>query len=249
MNIEYNKSFCKTQNLINYCRQISEICNKYDNLCNPFFIDDEYKDFSDYPCIYLALEDEKIIGFLSVFVIDDYNVELCGFVLPQYRRNEIASNLFYRMVMDFHTASFRLPMAVDNEAGENFASKMGFLYGATECSMQLQKNCFQPDFVPVELSPHKEDDQIEIAGFIDGIQIGRVIISAFDMSVCIHDVEVIEQFRRNGYGFRIMCSVLKDIFKKYDKAILHVTKENVPAYNLYQKLGFEELEVLKYFEI
>ncbi len=249
MNIEYNKSFCKTQNLINDCRRISQICNDYDNQKNPFFIDEEYKDFSDYPCVYFAMENNKIVGFISVYVIDKYNVELCGFVLPEYRRNQIASNLFFRMVMDFDSSSFRLPTDCGNEIGAKFAKKMGFVYTATECSIKLEKGDFDADFVSVDLSPHKENDEIEITGSIDDIQIGQVIISAFDMCACIHDVEVFEKFRRNGYGYRMMCSVLKDIFDKYDSAILHVTKENIPAYEMYKKIGFEEIEVLKYFEI
>lgn len=248
-NIEYNKSVHKTSKIVENLKSLADICNENDGVKNPFFYDEEYVDYSDKPWIYTAAINENIVGFLCPYEIDKYNVEFCLFVAPKYRRQQIGSNLFFRMVMDFGEQSFRISMAPDNNVGEAFVSKMGFTYGSTECSMMLDKNDHKDFSEPIELSPVKTDDSIVITGIIDDIEIGTLELSAFDMTVCIHDVEVEEKFRGNGYGYRMLESSLNDIFKKYDSVILHVTKENTPAYALYSKAGFKLVEELKYYEL
>lgn len=247
--IEFKKSYNLTQELINSCKEISSICNDFDGLNNPFFIDNEYDDFSKFPWLYYAMADSKIIGFISIYVIDTYNVEICGFVLPEYRRNKIASNLFAMMVMDFEEMSFTLSMSPDNDFGQAFAYKMGFTYCSTECSMQQKKGQHTTFKDTLSLNPKKQDDEIFVRGLIDGKEIGHSTISVFDNIVCIHDVEVYEEYRGNGYGYRLIGTLLNHIFEKYDGAILHVTKENEPAYRLYKKVGFEVVEELEYYEI
>jgi ribosomal protein S18 acetylase RimI-like enzyme len=58
-----------------------------------------------------------------------------------------------------------------------------------------------------------------------------------------------ESFRRKGYGLQIMRAVLSSVNKKYNHAILHVTKENFIAVALYQKLGFIITDSVLVYEI
>lgn len=248
-NIKFQKSFKQTSELVNFCKEISSICNDFDGLNNPFFIDTEYDNFLKIPWLYYATIDLKIVGFISVYVIDSYNVEICGFILPEYRRGKVASNLFAMMVMDFEEMSFTLSMSPDNDFGKAFAYKMGFTYCTTECSMQLKKEQHISFKDALSLNPEKQDDEFFIRGLIDGREIGHSTISVFDTVVCIHDVEVYEEYRSKGYGYRLIGTLLNHIFEKYDSAILHVTKENEPAYRLYKKVGFEVVEELEYYEV
>lgn len=247
--IKFHKSFHHAQNLIDTIKEISLTCNQFDNLCNPFFVDDVYKDSSVFPWLYYATDNSKIIGFISIYIIDTYNVEICGFVLPKYRRNKIGTNLFSMMVMDFHSKSFQLSMDVENEIGKTFVSQMGFVYASTECNMQLDKNNYTEFKETLSLTPQKQDGEIIITGIINDKEIGQSIISVFDTTVCIHDVEIYEQYREKGYGYRLIGTLLNHIFEKYNLAILHVTKENTPAYRLYKKIGFVTVQELEYYEI
>lgn len=247
--VKFHKSFHQARNLIDAIKKISLLCNQFDGLHNPFFVEDTYKNSSVFPWLYYATDNSKIIGFLSIYVIDTYNVEICGFVLPEYRRNKIGTNLFSMMVMDFHSKSFQLSMDVENEIGKTFVSQMGFEHASTECSMQLAKNNYTEFKETLSLTPQKQGSEIIITGILNGKEIGQSIISVFNTTVCIHDVEIYEQYREKGCGYQLIGTLLNHIFEKYNLAILHVTKENTPAYRLYKKIGFETVQELEYYEI
>ena len=247
--IKFHKCFYQTGKLMDTIKKISLLCNQFDGLHNPFFVEDAYHNSSGFPWLYYATDNSKIIGFISTYVIDAYNVEICGFVLPEYRRNKIGTNLFSMMVMDFRSRSFQLSMDVKNEIGKIFVSQMGFEYAATECSMQLDKNNYIGFNKTLSITPQKQGNEIIITGFVNAKEIGHSIISVFDTSVCIHDVEIYEQYRKKGYGYQLIGTLLNHIFEKYDLAILHVTKENTPAYGLYKKIGFETVQELEYYEL
>ena len=249
LKINFHKSFQQTECFIASCHKISSACNRFDQQKNPFFIDKEYDSLSGKPWIYYATYDTEIIGFLSVYIIDAYNVEICCFVLPEYRRKKIATNLFSYMVTDYDCQSFQLSIDIGNKIGKAFAIRMGFEYCSTECSMRLDKKNFSEFKDVMSLTPEKQNDEILIRGFFDGTEIGRSVISVFDNTVCIHDVEIYEEYRGKGYGYRFIGTLLNHIFAKYDTAILHVTKENAPAYYLYKKVGFHTIQELEYYEI
>lgn len=249
LKIEFHKSFRQSDTTINLCKNISSACNIFDKLNNPFFVDEEYNSLSGFPWLYYATIETEVIGFVSTYIIDSYNVEICIFVLPKYRKNKIATRLFSMMVSDFNSQSFQLSMDVGNDTGKSFVHQMGFAYASTECVMQLDKEKYSSLPNTMTLTPEKQKDEIIITGLVDGKEIGHAVISVFDDTVCIHDVEVFEKYRRNGYGYRLMGTLLNHTFEKYNTAILHVTKENVPAYNLYKKLGFRLEQELSYYEL
>lgn len=168
---------------------------------------------------------------------------------------KIASHLFAMMVCDFSDVSFQLSLPPENDFGKSFANKMGFQYFATECSMTIKKEQFASTQNSLSLVSEKSEDGLSpdgsliIHGISDGTEIGSCLISDFDRIVCIHDVEIYEKYRGKGYGYQLICALLHRVFPKYDSAILHVTKENEPAYRLYKKVGFEVVEELEYYEV
>lgn len=247
--IKFHTSYNQTDYLLKKIQEISLICNEYDNISHPFFKDDEYQNSSVYPWLYYAAIDSEIIGFIAPYIIDSYNIEFCEFILPEYRRKKIATQLFSRMISDFTSQCFSCSIIPENNIGKAFLNQIGFKYASTECSMSLFKENFKPFKNELSLNIEKQDDNLIIYGIFDAIEIGQVIISDFDTTVCIHDVEIYEQYGRQGYGLKLLKTTLNYIFKKYDQAILHVTKENLPAYNLYKKIGFITTEILEYYEL
>lgn len=247
--IDFKKNYTKPIELIKAIQKIHEKCNEHDDVDNHYFIDEDYQDFSDTPCAYTAMLDERVVGFLCPYIIDQYNVEFCVFVLPDYRRQSIASKLFFQMVTDFGTYSYRTSIHPDNNIGKEFLGKMGFTYGCRECSMKLSKGQFKREENNMKLQASKQDDKILISGLIDDIEVGHLELTASQNTACIHDVEIEEKLRRNGYGYQMLNAALDDIFEKYESVLLHVTKENKPAYQLYLKTGFEVLEELDYYEL
>lgn len=247
--IDYCKSFNKEAKLTGKCNEIQRCCNDFDGLNTPFFIDSDYRDFSDTPWLYYAMDHGQMIGFLSVYEIDRFNSEVCLFILPTYRRKKIATHLFSMMVMDFPSKSFQVSISPLNDFGKSFLLKTGFVYCSTECSMQLMKSHFTPYDKPLSLIPQKQDSQIVVQAKIDETSVGSALLSVFGETVCIHDVEIYEDFRGKGYGYQFIMTLLNHIFAKYDRVVLHVTKNNIPAYKLYQKAGFSCTETLDYYEL
>lgn len=248
-NITFQKTYSLSTDLVQSCFHLSDICNETDHLSNPCFVDEDYDADCGLPCLYYALDNSDIIGFLSVYIIDSYNAEICIFVLPKYRKNQVGSELFARMVADYNSYSFQLSMVPKNEIGKQFISKMGFEYCSTECSMELIRDNYFPVKNTVSLTPVKHANEIIITGMISKQEIGQCIISVFDDFVCIHDVEIWEKYRGKGYGYRLITTVLNHIFEKYNNVVLHVTKDNIPAYHLYTKVGFHILQELDYYAL
>lgn len=62
-------------------------------------------------------------------------------------------------------------------------------------------------------------------------------------------IAVLEQYRRMGIGKSLLIASLKsmrDIYKA-EEVYLEVRVSNIPAINLYKKLGFKEVKVLKHY--
>jgi ribosomal protein S18 acetylase RimI-like enzyme len=247
--IKYIKSFEQTQKLQNEIKRIYSICSKHYSVKQPFFIDTDYDRSSELPWLYYATISDTMQGFLSVYPIDDYNVEFCLFVLPEATRQGIGTKLFSMMATDFSDYALQGSLTQDNNIGKSFSQKMGFAFSSTECSMKLTKSDFVFSGSPLSISAEKADNIFIITGIAKGKEIGQVCISDSGSTACIHDVEIYEPFRRKGYGYQLLGTVLTAIFKNHVTAVLHVTKDNYPAYNLYKKLGFNLVESLDYYEL
>ncbi len=248
-NIDYQKLYSKKQADVDRFMALAQECNKADNIEHSFFVDDEYTASIHVPYAYCAFCDKELVGFLSVYKIDDYNIELCVFVHPEYRRQAIASNLFFRMVMDYDSVSYRMPIAPGNDAGESFANKMGLTFTSCEIGMALSKEDFTPIENSLVLDSAVDGENLVIDAYDGDTKVGRAIVYGTSSAACIHDVEVEEELREQGYGYAMTMAILADTFEKFDKVLLHVTKENTPALNLYKKIGFTTISQINYFEI
>lgn len=65
----------------------------------------------------------------------------------------------------------------------------------------------------------------------------------------IVSIAVLEPYRRKGIGEALMRATLKKMKEVYkaEEAYLEVRVSNYPAINLYKKLGFKEVKVLKHY--
>ena len=70
-------------------------------------------------------------------------------------------------------------------------------------------------------------------------EIGYVIVRKLYEHLDITDVFIEENFRRQGYAYKILKYII-DNSKDY-KIMLEVNEENIPAINLYKKLGFKKI--------
>lgn len=258
--ISFHSSNILCDELINKCNKIYDICCMEDNTEYPFFIDNETEN-TQFPLLYYGTTDKKIIGFISAYVIDSHNVEICGFVLPKYRRKGIASSLLDNLLEYYEEYNIHVAIRYDNFIGKAFLNSYDFKYVSTECKMLLTQSDFNISHtkimskstpyekIKLQLIQENENNSKIYHAYILDNTIGGCMISLFGNSAIIHNVEITESFRRKGYGYLLLAEVITELFNTHDTIILHVTKENIPAYKLYTKLGFHITEELEYYYI
>jgi ribosomal-protein-alanine N-acetyltransferase len=62
----------------------------------------------------------------------------------------------------------------------------------------------------------------------------------------IHDVQILVEFRGNGYGTRLMTLFLDEMKKRsVTEVTLEVRVDNMAAIGLYEKIGFERIAIRK----
>lgn len=242
-------------------------CNNFDNVKNTFFVDnensqitindesdniDELDDTSENnrPTLILVKDGETIIGFISIYFIDESSAEICGFVLPEYRNNNLGNCLMEKLSYVLEDFYISIPIIKDNQTAPHFLVNNGYHPGLTECSMVINTSIidnFNNDS-PLDFKQIETEDEIIFEISKDNCSIGSCHISIFDNYGCIHNVEINEHFRGNGYGKLLLQYTLMQAKKMCTNIILHVTKENIPAYNLYKKLGFITTSEIIYYD-
>jgi len=63
----------------------------------------------------------------------------------------------------------------------------------------------------------------------------------------IGNIYVLKDYRRRGFGELLTSAIAREILDKKELATLFVNQENIPAKNLYQKLGFELFKPARLF--
>ena len=176
----------------------------------------------------------KNVGFISSYIIDSRNVEICVYVLPEYRRKGIATSLFNNFLDDYEEYSIQISIACNNTIGKAFLDDYEFEYASTECKMILNKASFKSTYQENLLRLISKEDNSSIT--YRAILSDSIMDPAwyFHPAPAIHDVEILEAFRNKGYGYTLLIQAITELFDKYDTIILHVTKENLPAYKLYK---------------
>lgn len=248
------------------CDALNEKCMANDGFLNYSFLKESEYDYNlpetENPHAYLMFDDaDELVAYLGFLKIDANNMQVCMAVDPKSRRQRIGTNLFLRLVSEFDSCSYQVSLDPNNNIGKEFLKKLGFEFASTENSMCLLKNDFEFDSEPIELKIEndEENDLLKITGIIDEEveeaeepikkEIGWLFLARDGSSFSLFDIEVNEDYREKGYGNRILQTALRDAFKYVDKVLLHVSSNNTPAINLYEKNGFKILETIDLYEL
>ena len=251
------------------CDELNEKCMAQDGFKNHSFVDANEYDFelpeSENPYCYLAFDEEDtLVAFLGYVKLNKTNLEVCMAVDPDHRREKIGTNLFLRLVSEFDSCSYQVSLDPANEIGKAFLEKLGFEYTSTEKAMVLSKDDFNFDCEPIELNIEADesvdgfDNLLKITGLIEEEQedtepvkkeVGYLYLAKEDSCFSLFDIEVKEEYREQGYGNRILQTTIRDAFKQADKIILHVSTNNEPAINLYNKIGFKTTDTIDCYEL
>ena len=239
-NYIFNKTVQINDSLKQQCETLYNECCTIDSLKHPCCFEDDFDLFPNSPRLYYVTLENRLLGFLSVYILDDNNVEICTFVHPDDRKKHIGQKLLNLFFDDYDTTNIEVSMAPNNNLGIKFLIQNNFQLSSTELLMSVQlssfikKNTYKPSFKKV-FSSHT------FKYIMDNKYIGSCHISFLsDTHIFISDVEISENYRNKGLGYQFMREVFDNFAPFFTSASLHVSKENIPAYKLYQKLGFKE---------
>lgn len=250
--VQFFKSYNQTEQLQQTCLNISNICNEADGIKHTFFVDDQY-DFDNglkkLPWLYYASVNSEVIGFISTYVYDETKSEICAFVLPKYRRHKVFTRLYEQFCNDFGGQTFVACISNDNLIAKKWLNEKNFKYESTECMLKLSKKYYEPIPSETELVIIPNQDIIDFFYLYEAKRIGgcRAYFTSED-TIGISIVSIKDEYQGQGHGEKMMRAVLDELFSKCNSIILHVTKDNTPAYNLYTKLGFKPIETEVFYE-
>lgn len=265
---QFFKSYKQDSKLDALCFKVSDLCNAYDEFEHTFFIDDQYEVQNDKTTparLYYATHNFTVIGFIATYAYDSNNTEFCAFVVPKYRRQGVFKQMYKLLTNGIYGHRLHICISENDITAKQYLDKYNFEYESTECIMQISKydylqsspNQNSPSVannnrlqlpLNAELIETPNDDSTDFIYQYNGKDIGNCnIYFASQHTAVINNVLIDEQHRNKGHGKNLLSAVLNSVLNKYDNAILHVTKENVPAYKLYANLGFNVAEARTFY--
>ncbi len=88
----------------------------------------------------------------------------------------------------------------------------------------------------------------KIEYYLDNKSVGYLEYSLIYDRIEIDNVYVLEEYRFNGIGTKLLDYLINIAFdKKVDNITLEVRLSNIIARNLYKKFGFKEVAIRKYY--
>ena len=96
----------------------------------------------------------------------------------------------------------------------------------------------------VQTTVPRQIDNYEII-IINNQKVGCLLLEEYEDGILLNELYLDKNYRRKGIG----TNILSNIFNNNSKVYLWVYKENIPALNLYKKLGFKikEATETRYF--
>lgn len=237
---------------------LHKICVDFDQHEIPFYAENE-ESFLSIPRFYLcSLGDGTLVGYLSLYDLDEHHAYVYAFVHPEHRRKQIFSSLFgclqEQMVDELHLS---FPVSPKNSTALFVLSHIGYVLTESEYTMECNKFSVHPSFSQDDLLVDCEEastlsESTLTYSLYKGKEecfIGELQIYVRAACATIYNVEIQKENRSQGYGSYLLSYVLNDLFLsgKADRSLLQVSGKNLPALHLYQKYGFHVLEQLDYY--
>ncbi|RFB37802.1 GNAT family N-acetyltransferase [Brevibacillus sp. VP] len=154
-------------------KELLQVCNKYDQIeiklnldmlnCRPT---DQIQDF------YFA-KDNRIIGYLALYIFNSREVEISGMVDPAHRRNGIFSSLLRLAYPEIERRQLPKLIFMSQEksaSGKAFLEALGSTYSFSEYWMELEASPTEPIVPSLLLREATKDDlpllvQIDMESF------------------------------------------------------------------------------------
>ena len=225
---------------------------------------------------FMLYDDNKLIGYAGICDFGGEEIEVNGMVHPDYRRKGIFTRLFSLLKDEFNKRNNKAMLLLsDNNSvsGIEFIKNMTDDFSHSEYDMNLDMDATQNESFDNlifrkaligDINKIKEanfeffsvNDIEDISSGItylletDNIIIGKVRLEAIDNNGGIYGLEILPEYRGNGYGRELLILSIKKLKESNVKIInLQVETDNKNALNLYKSCGFKENYTMDYYRL
>ncbi len=144
-------------------KSLQALCFLLEGLKNEPCLSNEMNTDTTIPCFFLQYEGNMLVGILTAFFPTDVEVEINGFVHPDYRKRGIFSSLLTKAIDTYKPLSFlQLLFQVENssESGKAYMTRRSAHIDRSEYRLTLSKESWQE----ARHSPPRRGSLVEATG-------------------------------------------------------------------------------------
>lgn len=212
-----------------------DICNKFDNTKINIDLDDNESIF------FISYSENEICALSVLYKINDSCFDASFITHPEYRRQGLFKDLL-NYVKDYLSSSDITPnlsfmVDINNNTAKLIMEKIGANYISTDYMMSYNVNSIKNfNISNIEL---KNIDSGHCLIYSNKTKVGYFNISYFGNVAYFYHLKIFKKYRNNHYAINAIKLLISCLKKKNIYSIsLQVSKSNIPAYNLYKKIGF-----------
>lgn len=226
-------------------------CQSHDGAATTFPFEED--------CIYYLLYNEAaLLSALSTFFDENNSYECSAFTQPDQRRKGYFSMLLGELEEELGDADFIFPVNAASLDAINTLKAMEAAFWYEEHMMELARSDFKnhmtvisPVLDGLSMVPaiKAEKGITEYSFYKNSHKAGSCFLDLRENHGYFYGFEVKKALRSQGLGTAFLQLFLNGFFKLYgfERLLLQVSGQNLPAMALYKKAGFRITESLSYY--
>ncbi len=241
-------------------RELTALCCRHDGLHLSYPTDESDN------CHWLLFADGTILAAaLTVLPLEEGLAECIAFTHPDHRRRGYFSELLENAMNQFEEWNLLFP--ISGSCPDTLAVLDCLGAELSSCELQMEATLPADTKLPITAEPSStseirnvpNDISLQISPQPDGsclfsllrdnAALGSCMTTPVsDDCVCLHQVEIHEEFRGQGLAYAMLTRLFKHLTgQNISRVILQVSGENETALRLYKKTGFRITETLSYY--
>ena len=207
---------------------------------------------NDYDAFLLMYDNDILVSYLAIFAPFDDGVEITGYTHPEHF-NHGYFHILLKKASDMYNIPFYYSICDNSPAAKHILASVNASYSHSEYIMHIKKKIrLNKNIRNISICQHEVVKHSEYVFYISDklsdVGEAHIVIDGNLSNIC--DVLIYEDYRNQGYGYKLLCHIIHFIQVQYDSSysiILQVSSKNPAACHLYLKLGFEIYEQLDYY--
>ncbi len=217
------------------------------------FLEQELNDVEEFPCFYLMYDGSRLVSYLSVFIPDNTQCEIYSATLPTERGQGYFKCLLSEAMKHIRQFGITYRCVVKEPASKDMDDYLERLNATLvdEDYLLSYDMAVKPEPKGIlKLNYRKVGSTGIYEAYKGDKQVGSCQVEYAGQSAVIHDVEVEESERGQGYGTETLLLVLEHLMGEgVARIVLHVNGANEVAYNMYVGHGFLEEQRIEYWRL